>query len=474
MTNEPHELTIAQAGKALRDGELTSTTLTQHVLDRIGTFNSTVDAFVLVTAERALARAALADKELEAGVDRGPLHGIPYGLKDIYATAGIPTTCNSRLMVDHVPDEDAAAEEALQRAGAVLVGKLNTAEFALGGGTDLPFPPAKNPWNVDHFTGTSSTGSGAAVASGFVRLAMGSDTGGSIRSPACHCGVVGLKPTYGLVSRRGVYPLSYSLDHVGPLAGSVEDAAIALNVVAGHDALDPSSVDVGNPDYTAELGRGVEGMRIGYARALFSGVPGVSPEVLASVDAAAETLAGLGAVVEEVMLPDFELFKACGRLIMLAEAFAVHEENLRTRPRDFGRYAYQRIAPAATLTAADLIQAHRLRRELTVELNTGALRTHDALLTTTGLTPAARLDEFPIDWPPPGLSVSVQTAPFNVTGNPALAMPSGFSRSGLPLGIQLVGRPFDEVRLFRIAAAFEAASGLAERRPVLRAAEMSA
>jgi aspartyl-tRNA(Asn)/glutamyl-tRNA(Gln) amidotransferase subunit A len=461
----PHELTVAEAGAALRAGELTSAALTEHALARIAEYDPVLHAFVLVTAERARADAARADRELAAGVDRGPLHGIPYGLKDIYATAGIPTTCNSRLMVDHVPAEDAEVERRLRAGGAVLVGKLTTAEFALGPGFDLPFPPARNPWHPDHFTGTSSSGSGAAVAAGFVRLAMGSDTGGSIRSPACHCGVVGLKPTYGLVSRRGVHPLSYSLDHCGPVAGTVRDAALAMQVVAGHDPADPGSAAVDVPDYTADLDRGVRGLRLGYARGLFDRVPGVSAEVLAAMDAAAGTLAGLGAEVEEVALPDFELFKACGRIIMTAEAYAIHEADLASRPHDFGRYTYQRIAPAGALSAADLIQAQRLRRELTVELNTGPLRRYDALVTTTGLTPAARLDEFPADWPPPSLVVAVQTVPFNVTGNPALALPCGLSASGLPLGLQVVGRPFDERTVLRVGAAFEAAAGMAAIHP---------
>ncbi|MGW7534875.1 amidase [Amycolatopsis sp. NPDC054798] len=465
MIRPVHELSISELGTALRAGELTSTELTEHTLARIDVIDREVHAFIRVTPERALADAARADAELAAGVDRGPLHGIPYALKDIYATEGIPTTCNSRLLLDNVPAEDSTVQARLAAGGGVLAGKLNTGEFALGTSSDLPFPAARNPWNTEHFTGTSSTGSGAAVGAGLLRLALGSDTGGSIRSPACHCGAVGLKPTYGLVSRRGVYPLSYSLDHCGPIAGNVRDTALAMNVIAGHDPLDPSSADRPVPDYTADLGRGVEGLRVGYAREMFTTVKGVSAEVVAAVDAAASTLAGLGAIVDEVRLPDFELLKACGRLIMLAEGFAVHEETLRTRPHDYGRYTYQRIAGAAGLSAADYVQAQRLRRELTVELNTGPLAAHDILLTTTGFAPAARLDEFPRDWPPPSLAVGVLTAPFNVTGNPAMSVPCGFSASGLPLGLQLIGRPFDERTVLRAGAAFEAAAGISDRRP---------
>ncbi|MCE9667070.1 amidase [Myxococcus stipitatus] len=462
----PHTLSIAEAGAALRAGELTSRALTEHALSRIAAHDGALRAFIRVTAERALEDAARADQELRSGVDRGPLHGIPYALKDIFDVAGIPTTCNSRLRLEHAPTEDCHVEARLKAGGAVLLGKLTTHEFALGGpGFDLPFPPARNPWNPAHFTGGSSSGSGAAVAAGFLRLALGSDTGGSIRSPASHCGVVGLKPTYGLVSRRGVFPLSFALDHCGPLTWSVEDAALALSVIAGHDARDPSSVAAETRDYMADLGRDLQGLRLGYARRLFSDVPGVSPDVLAAMDASAGTLAKLGAIVEEVVLPDFELFKACGRIIMTVEAYAIHEQDLKERPRDFGRYTYQRVVPAAALTAADLTQAFRLRQELTVQLNRDVLSRYDALLTTTALASAPRLDGFPHDWPPPSLSVAVQTVPFNVTGNPALVVPAGFFSNGLPLGMQLVGRPFDERTLFRVGAAFEAEAGVTLRRP---------
>jgi aspartyl-tRNA(Asn)/glutamyl-tRNA(Gln) amidotransferase subunit A len=461
-----HELSVSEVAAALRGGELTSSALTRYLLDRIAEVDPGLDAFIRVTGERALAEADRADRELASGIDRGPLHGVPYALKDIIDVAGIPTTCNSKLMLDHIPSRDSEVQARLRAGGGVLLGKVNTAEFALGGpGFDLPFPPARNPWNREHFTGGSSAGSGAAVGAGLTRVALGSDTGGSIRSPAANCGAVGIKPTYGLVSRRGVFPLSYSLDHVGTIAWSVQDAALTLNVIAGHDPADPSSVAGPVPDFTAELGQGIEGLRIGYARGLFDGVAGVSPEIVSLMDASAERIAGLGALVEEVTLPDFELFKACGRLIMTAEAYAIHEEDLRTRPRDFGRYMYQRIVSAAALSAADLIQAMRLRRELTVSLNRDLFSRYDALITTVALVPAAHFDEFPVDWPPPSLSVAVQTVPFNVTGNPALVVPAGFSSAGLPIGLQIVGRVFDEPRLLRIGAAFEAVAGVTSKRP---------
>jgi len=462
-----HELSIAEAGARLRSGQLSATALTEHALSRIASIDARVHAFVLVTRERALEDAHRADQELRAGLDRGPLHGIPYALKDIFDTAGLRTTCHSKLRIDHVPAEDAFVEAKLRAGGAVLLGKLATHEFALGGPSfDLPFPPARNPWNLEHFTGGSSSGSAAAVAAGLLRFAMGSDTSGSIRGPACFCGAVGLKPTYGRVSRRGTFPLSFALDHCGPLTWSVEDAALALGVIAGHDALDPGSADEPVPDYTARLKEGVHGLRVAYPRHHFADAEGTSPEVIAALDAAARTLTRLGATVEEVRLPDFRLFSACGRVIMIAEGHAIHERDLRERPHDFARYTYQRLILGATLSAADLTQAFRLRRELTVTLNQGVMKHHDLLLTATGVGPAPRLDEFPPDWP---LKMPMQTIPYNVTGNPALTMPSGFSSTGLPLGLQLVGRVFDEATVLRAGAALEAALGVRDRRPLLAA-----
>ncbi|WP_423395532.1 amidase [Burkholderia sp. LMG 21824] len=467
MHEELHKLSVSEIRAALRAGSVTSMALTKYALDRISRYDRQLCAFITVTEERALQDARRADDEIAQGIDRGPLHGVPYALKDIYATAGVVTSCNSKLLVDHVPSEDAAVETKLRLGGGVLVGKLNTHEFAIGGpGFDLPMPPARNPWNTDHFTGGSSSGSGVALAAGFVRVALGSDTGGSIRSPACHCGVVGLKPTYGRVSRRGVYPLSYSLDHCGPMGWSVDDVASAMQVIAGFDPLDPGSVDIPVPNFTTGLDVGVSGMRIAYARRFFSDAPDVSREVVTAMDGAAQRFAELGAKVEEIELDDFNLFKACARVIMTAEAYAIHEQNLRERPLDFGRYTYQRVAPAANLSASDLIQAYRMRRELTVSFNKQVFGPFDILITTCGMGPAPRLDEFPRNWPPPAMSVAVQTAPFNVTGNPALSMPIGFTREGLPLGMQVVGRNFAEATVFQAAASFERAAKDHGKRPV--------
>lgn len=452
----------------MRSGTLTSSELTRHALERIARIDPLLNAFVTVTGERALEDAARADRELAAGIDRGPMQGIPYGLKDIFDTEGIRTTSHSWLMVDHVPDTDSEVEARLRAAGGVLVGKLATHEFALGGPSpELPFPTARNPWNPEHFTGASSSGAGAAVAAGLVRVAFGSDTSGSVRGPACLCGTVGFKPTYGLVSRRGAFPLSYALDHMGPLGWTVEDTAIALGAVAGHDPLDPASVRSPVPVYTNGLGRGVRGLRVAYAPGWFAGDPGTSPEVVAAIERALAALTEGGARITEVELPPYALFNACGRVIMSAEAYAIHEADLRARPGSYGRYTYQRIAPAAGLSAADLLQAYRLRQELADTVQGTVFDRYDVLVTATGLAPAGRLDAFPLDWPPPRGLTGMQTIPFNVTGHPALALPTGLSGSGLPLGMQIVGRPFDEATVLRAGSVVESATGHPGRRPAM-------
>jgi aspartyl-tRNA(Asn)/glutamyl-tRNA(Gln) amidotransferase subunit A len=447
---------IAESGRALRSGATTAVMLAEQSLARIETADPVLNAFVLITADRAMADARRADAELAAGHDRGPMHGIPYALKDIYDTAGIRTTCHSKLRLDVVPEADSTVAAKLAEAGGVLLGKVSTHEFALGGPSfDLPFPPARNPWNIEHIPGGSSSGSGAAVASGMVRMAMGSDTGGSIRGPAAYCGTVGLKPTYGRSSRRGVFPLSTTLDHCGPLSRSVEDAAITLQTIAGHDPLDAASANVPMGDYLSGLGRGVAGVRIGIPRAFFADAKIKSDEVLADIDRTAAALRDAGAIVEDVVLPDYALFSTCGRVIMLTEAFAIHERDMQTRPLDFGRLTFERFILGATVTAADLVQAFRLRRELTDAVN-ALLGRYDALLTASSLVPAPRFDEAPGAM---SSTAPMQTMPFNVTGHPALSVPTGLTTAGLPIGVQIVGRAFDEAMVLRIGRGVERLSG---------------
>jgi aspartyl-tRNA(Asn)/glutamyl-tRNA(Gln) amidotransferase subunit A len=453
---ETRDMSIAEMGRALRSGGVTSTRLTRDALDRITARDGALHAFVLPTRERALADAARADAELKAGQDRGPFHGVPYALKDIYDTAGIRTTCHSKLRLNNVPEQDSVVAAKLHAAGGVLLGKLATHEFALGGPSfDLPFPPARNPWNPDHITGGSSSGSGAAIASGMVRMAMGSDTGGSIRGPAAWCGTVGIKPTYGRVSRRGVFPLSWTLDHCGPLSRNVEDSAITLQVLAGHDPLDAASADVPVPDYRASLDKGVSGLRIGVPRNFFQQAPALTQDVSSTIGRTIAQLRAVGAVVEDIVLPDYALFAAAGRVIMMAEAFAIHEADMQNRLPDFAEITSSRFVLGAAITASDYINALRARRELTGAVN-AALSRYDMLLTATALCTAPRFDT-PVD----GMASAspIQTIPFNVTGHPSMSVPIGLGTDGLPLAVQLAGRPFDEATVFQVGRAIETLSG---------------
>jgi len=448
-----HELPIAEVGRLLRAGALTSRRLTEHALARIEAINPRIDAFVAVTGERALAEADAADADFARGRDRGPLQGVPYALKDIYDVAGLPTLCHSRLRAGHVAGADSTVVARLSAQGAVLLGKLTTFEFALGNpDPEVPFPPARNPWNRDHSPGGSSSGSAAAVAAGLVRFAMGSDTGASVRGPASLCGVIGLKPTFGLAPRRGVFPLSPSLDHCGPLARSVEDAAIVMEAIAGHDARDPASARVSPPAFRGLLGAGVKGLKIGVPRHFFAGARGLSGETVAALDAALDRLRADGAEVEDIVLPDYALFTACGRVIMYTEAFAIHARDFRERPRAFGASTYMRMIMGAFTTGADIAQAMRWRRALTGAVDDRLMR-YDAIITASALGPAPPM-EGAADWGLPSDS-PMQCIPFNVTGHPALAMPTGLSQSGLPLALQIVGRHFDEPTVLRIAASLE-------------------
>jgi aspartyl-tRNA(Asn)/glutamyl-tRNA(Gln) amidotransferase subunit A len=459
-------LSIAEAGRRLRAGSVTSEVLTRASLEAIDRLEKDVNAFVLVTPERAIADARIADEALAKGIDLGPLHGIPYALKDLYDTAGIRTTGHSRLYADHVPTQDCTVAARLKAGGGVLVGKAGTFEFAIGGPSfDLITPPARNPWDLSRTTSGSSSGSAAAVAAGMVRMAMGSDTGGSIRGPAAHCGTVGIKATYGRVSRRGVMPLSYTLDHAGPLTWSVEDCALTMQVISGHDPLDPASADIPVPDFSAGIGQDLNGLKVGYARAFFAASPHTAPDVLKALDSAVQTIASLGAEIVDIDLPTYETFEACGRVILNAEAYAIHEQDLKTRPLAYGRYTYQRIAPGAVISAADLVQAFRLRAELSTLFNRTVLGSCDAMVTASALSTAAPFEGMARDvtkW------VGMYTFPFNVTGNPALSVPTGFAADGLPVGMQIVGRAFDEATLFRIGAAYEAAAGWTAIRPKIQ------
>lgn len=455
------DLTIIEAGQRLRAGTLTSVELTEAHLSRIATLDSELHAFSLITADRARVDARRADTELAQNLDRGPLHGIPVGLKDLIDTAGITTTYGSRLYAGHVPQADAEVVRRLGNAGAVLVGKLQTYEFAVVGPSfDLALPPATNPWNTSHITGGSSSGSAAAVAGGLLRTAIGSDTGGSIRSPSAYCGVVGLKPTFGRVSRYGVFPLSPSLDHLGPISASVAEAAITFDAIAGHDQRDADSIDGWGSLAASGLGLGIEGLSVGYARDWFAHDPGLARGALDLVDDAMSTLSLLGARIREVTLPDYPLLEAAGAVILQAEAFAIHRRELAEQGDHYGRLAYESLAAGLVLTADDVAVARRAATLLKWELD-AVLAEHDAIVTITTLAPAPPFSAFD------GKSVvwtAMRTLPFNLTGHPVLALPVGFA-GGLPIGMQIVGRRLDEAMVCRIGDAFERATDVSATRP---------
>jgi aspartyl-tRNA(Asn)/glutamyl-tRNA(Gln) amidotransferase subunit A len=363
-----------------------------------------------------------------------------------------------------VPDQDAHVAARLREAGGVLLGKLATHEFATGGPSwDLPFPPARNPWDLARFPGGSSSGSGVAVAAGLAPGAMGSDTGGSIRLPAAFCGTAGIKPTYGRVSKRGVLPLSFTLDNAGPLAWTVEDCAILLQAIAGHDPEDPASADAPAPDFRAELGRGIRGMRIGWVRHWYEEDRRASEEAIAAMDAAVAVLRGLGAEVVELRLRPLAEYQACMRITALAESFAIHADWLRARPQDYGEVFRYRILPGALVSGTDYVQAQRLQRILAQGM-LEALRGVDALLTgsTWGEAPVMAEMRAEANFAAPPL-----TNPWNVAQVPALSLCNGFSRAGLPLSMQIAGRPFEEATVFRIGHAYEAATPWRAKRPAV-------
>jgi aspartyl-tRNA(Asn)/glutamyl-tRNA(Gln) amidotransferase subunit A len=457
-------LTVAEAAELLRTRKLSPVEYAQALISRIEKHDRRLDAFLRFTPDIALEDARRAETEIMRGNWRGPLHGVPYGLKDIIDYAGLPTTAHSKILAVNVAAADAAVTQKIKAAGAVFMGKLSTHEFAIGGPCfDLPWPPARNPWNRDHFCGGSSSGSGVATAAGFVPVAIGTDTGGSVRNPATMCGVVGMKGTYGLVSRRGVLPLAFSLDHVGPLTRTVQDNAIMLDLIAGHDALDPASAEAHTGGYAIELARGVKGLRVGVLRHFYTRDVVADPEMTAGIEAAVTVLAGLGAQVREVETAPLSEYAACNRTIMTSEAFAIHERWMQERPQDYGNLTRERIMTGAFVRAADYVNATRVRAKLAQRFH-ALFADVDVIVTASAMDPACRIDD------PKAIEYTYgrqARAPFNVTGSPALSVPAGFSRSGLPLGIQIVGAPFTEALVYRVAHAYEQATKWMDRHPQL-------
>ncbi len=461
-------LSVARASRALHTGAVSALELTEAYLSRIRALDSRYNAYITVCEARARDDARAATEELAAGRSRGPLHGIPIGLKDLYETAGIRTTGGGKIHAAFVPERDSTVARRLREAGTVLLGKLNTHEYAYGVTTNNPhYGATRNPWNPEHIPGGSSGGSGAAIAAGLATATMGTDTGGSIRMPASVCGVVGLKPTYGRVSKAGVLPLSYLFDHAGPITRTVEDAALMLNAIAGYDPTDATTVRIPVDDYCAGLHAGVRGLRIGVPRAYF--YDHLDDEVAAAVDAALADLVRLGAEVRDVTIPDVAAQVSALIGLVLAEAQQIHADALRTRPDDFGADV-RALLTSPSPDVATVMHGLRARDALGVAMRS-ALEAVDLLVTATTPIVAARIGQETIRYgglDEPVFNAMIRcTLPFNASGFPALSLPCGFTRSGLPVGLQLVGRPFDELTVLRAGRAYEQATPWHTRVPQL-------
>jgi aspartyl-tRNA(Asn)/glutamyl-tRNA(Gln) amidotransferase subunit A len=447
-------LGIAEAGCLFRSRAVSPVELLKALLLRIERLDERCHAFIRVMPESALAEAKQAEAEIAAGKMRGALHGIPYALKDIVDVAGVPTTCNSKIRLDSIARQDAAVVRRLREAGAVLVGKATLHEFATGGAMfDLPWPAARNPWNLAFHPGGSSSGCGTAVAAGFVPAAIGTDTGGSVRHPATACGIVGMKPSFGLVSCEGVFPLAPSLDHVGPMTRTVEDNALLLAAMAGRE-----------PDhYVAQLRAGLDGLRIGIADHFHTEDAQANPECVRSIEQTCEVLRELGAIVAPVRLARLSEWTECGRVIQQSEQYRIHRKWLETRRLDYSETARAKFSAGANIPAEDLEAALRKRETLRQEFSS-IMRRYDALITLSSFELPCHLED----------REAVRRTymrharmPFNVTGTPAISVPAGFAREGLPLGIQIAGKANDEAMVYRVAWAYSEAAGWIRQHPAL-------
>ncbi|MBI4255690.1 MAG: Asp-tRNA(Asn)/Glu-tRNA(Gln) amidotransferase subunit GatA [Candidatus Rokubacteria bacterium] len=480
-------LTIHELGAAYRRGETTPTQVVAAYLARIERLDARVGAYLTVTREAALRAAAAADARHRAGTPLGPLDGVPLAVKDVLCTRGVRTTCGSKILERFVPPYDATAVERLAAAGAVLLGKTNMDEFAMGSSTEhSAFRPTKNPWDLARVPGGSSGGSAAAVAGDLAAGAFGTDTGGSVRQPAAFCGVVGLKPTYGRVSRYGLVAFASSLDQIGPLGQDVRDAALLLGAVAGHDPRDATSVDAPVPDYAAALDGGVRGLRVGVPREYF--IEGMDPEVGRAVREAVDTLRGLGATVEDVSLPTTDYGIAVYYVIAPAEASSnlarydgvkyglrvagardLIEMSSRTRAAGFGAEVKRRIMLGTYALSAGYHDAYYGRaqkvRTLVRRDFARAFERVDLLVGPTTPNVAFRLGEK--EDPLAMYLNDVFTVPTSLAGLPAVSVRCGFSAAGLPIGLQLIGRAFDEPTILRAAHAYERATSWLARRPSL-------
>lgn len=433
-------------------------------LSRIDRYDPLINAFIDVDWEGATAAARAAEQEIMDGRRRGFLHGIPVAIKDILDIEGQRTSNHSKIRLDHIAERDSFAVRRLREAGAVIVGKTALHEFATGGPSfDLPWPPARNPWDIKRHPGGSSSGSGAAVAARLVPVALGTDTGGSVRNPATACGVTGMKPTFGAVSRAGVFPLSPSLDHVGVITAGVEDNAIALEPLLAKDPEDPESVTHPSPDLHSRINDGLRGLRLGVLEQFGDDA---DQEIRGAFAGALKVFEGLGVQPVPVRLSPLARYVGCGRQILQAESFAIHEAWLDSRPNDYGKRGRTRLGAGRALSAADYIRALQTRDDLRREF-TDATASFDAVLSVSSLElPCAIDDEAELN-----RSYDRQArTPFNLLGLPALSIPIGFSKDGLPIGLQIAGAAFSEATIYRIARSYEAATGWHLRQPDLEGA----
>jgi aspartyl-tRNA(Asn)/glutamyl-tRNA(Gln) amidotransferase subunit A len=463
QATELHWLTLTEAAAAFRAREVSPVELTRHLLERSERLQDTLHTFVTLTPEIALSQARAAEAAFLRGETGMPLLGIPVGHKDIYYTAGVLTTGGSQLHREFVPDFDATTVRLLAEAGMVMLGKLGTHEFASGGGdiTQSYYPAPRNPWNPAYSPAGSSSGSGAALAAGLVIGALGTDTGGSIRGPAAACGVAGLKPTLGRCSRTGLFPLSWSLDHTGPMARTVEDCALMLNALAAYDPLDAHSATEPAGDYTLALGRGVKGLRVGVPTPDY--LDGCDHEVIVAFNRAADVLASEGAVLVEVTMPSHELARGA-QMLSPVEAHAYHRFDLLDTPENYGPNLAQRHLSGGAYFASELIQGQRIRSLLKEQMHAILLDT-DVVITPGAPKPAQTMEEAAAATR--RRTATSFTSLFNHTGLPSLAIPDGFSADGLPLSLMISGRPFDEATVLRIGHTYERATDWHQRHPTL-------
>jgi aspartyl-tRNA(Asn)/glutamyl-tRNA(Gln) amidotransferase subunit A len=461
MTELPR--TISEAGEWLRSGKITAAALTAALLAKASATQDTLAAFITLMEDQALAAARQADAELKRGLDRGPLHGIPIGVKDIIATRDAPTTANSRILDPAWgARDDATVVRKLRAAGAIIVGKLGLHEFAIGWpDPDTGFRIPKNPWNLAHSPGGSSSGTGVAVAAGLILGGLGTDTGGSIRGPASYCGISGIKQTFGRVSKEGCVPLGYSLDNIGPMTRTVRDCALMLQVMAGFDPLDPCTVDVPVPDMLGLMDGSLAGVKIGVPRDYFFDVPELNAETKAACLAAIDVMVAAGASARDVPFPHAEAGRIASRVIMTSEAYAYHEPDLQTRPELYGKYTRQSIRQGAFFGGADYVQADRVRSLIKAEA-AAALADVDVLITPTTVNLAPTFEGYN---PDSMLAMPSFTAIWNLTGLPALSLCCGFSAGGLPIGLQIIGKPFAEPMVFKVGDAYQSLTSWHARMP---------